>query len=99
MATNTHTEVPHKAPFPPFQKETFASQLVWLAITFVALYLLISRVAVPRIGGIIGWAGASLPLGMVIALTALELLVAFLQAYVFTILTCIYLNDTIHPGH
>ena len=41
----------------------------------------------------------SLPLGMVVALTALELLVAFLQAYVFTILTCIYLNDAIHPGH
>ena len=49
--------------------------------------------------GILGWAGATLPLGMVIALTALELLVAFLQAYVFTILTCIYLNDAIHPGH
>jgi F-type H+-transporting ATPase subunit a len=40
-----------------------------------------------------------LPLGMVIALTALELLVAFLQAYVFTILTCIYLNDALHAGH
>jgi F-type H+-transporting ATPase subunit a len=49
--------------------------------------------------GIVGMAGAVLPLGMVIALTALELLVAFLQAYVFTILTCIYLNDAIHPGH
>ena len=49
--------------------------------------------------GIAGIAGAVLPLGMVIALTALELLVAFLQAYVFTILTCIYLNDAIHPGH
>jgi F-type H+-transporting ATPase subunit a len=49
--------------------------------------------------GIAGVAGAVLPLGMVIALTALELLVAFLQAYVFTILTCIYLNDAIHPGH
>ena len=49
--------------------------------------------------GIAGWVGAVLPLGMVIALTALELLVAFLQAYVFTILTCIYLNDAIHPGH
>jgi F-type H+-transporting ATPase subunit a len=49
--------------------------------------------------GILGIAGAVLPLGMVIALTALELLVAFLQAYVFTILTCIYLNDAIHPGH
>ena len=32
-------------------------------------------------------------------LFALELLVAFLQAYVFAILTCIYLNDAIHPGH
>jgi F-type H+-transporting ATPase subunit a len=49
--------------------------------------------------GIIGWIGGVLPLGMVIALSALELLVAFLQAYVFTILTCIYLNDAIHPGH
>jgi F-type H+-transporting ATPase subunit b len=56
MATNPqtgHTEVPHKGGFPPFAKETFASQLVWLAICFVALYLLISRIAVPRIGGII----------------------------------------------
>jgi F-type H+-transporting ATPase subunit a len=49
--------------------------------------------------GIAGYLGAVLPLGMVIALTALELLVAFLQAYVFAILTCIYLNDAIHPGH
>jgi len=49
--------------------------------------------------GIVGYFGAILPLGMVIALTALELLVAFLQAYVFTILTCIYINDAIHPGH
>ena len=49
--------------------------------------------------GIVGYFGAIPPLGMVIALTALELLVAFLQAYVFTILTCIYINDAIHPGH
>jgi len=49
--------------------------------------------------GIAGIAGATLPLLMVVALTALELLVAFLQAYVFAILTCIYLNDAIHPGH
>ena len=42
---------------------------------------------------------AILPLGMVVALTGLEFLVAFLQAYVFTILTCIYLNDALHPGH
>ena len=49
--------------------------------------------------GIAGWLGALLPLALTVALTALELLVAFLQAYVFTILTCIYLNDALHPGH
>jgi F-type H+-transporting ATPase subunit a len=49
--------------------------------------------------GAVGWLGAVLPLGLTVALTALELLVAFLQAYVFAILTCIYLNDAIHPGH
>jgi len=49
--------------------------------------------------GIVGWFGAALPLILVIILTALEFLVAFLQAYVFAILTCIYLNDAIHPGH
>jgi F-type H+-transporting ATPase subunit a len=42
---------------------------------------------------------AVLPLAMVVALTALEFLIAFLQAYVFAILTCIYLNDALHPGH
>ena len=40
-----------------------------------------------------------LPFAMAVALSALELLVAFLQAYVFAILTCVYLNDAIHPGH
>jgi len=49
--------------------------------------------------GFLGWIGAVLPLGLTVALTALEFLVAFLQAYVFAILTCIYLNDAIHPGH
>jgi F-type H+-transporting ATPase subunit a len=49
--------------------------------------------------GFLGWLGAILPLALTVALTALELLVAFLQAYVFAILTCIYLNDAIHPGH
>ena len=49
--------------------------------------------------GAFGFLGALLPLIMVVALTALEFLVAFLQAYVFTILTCMYLNDALHPGH
>jgi F-type H+-transporting ATPase subunit a len=42
---------------------------------------------------------APLPLFLAVALTALEFLVAFLQAYVFAILTCVYLNDALHPGH
>jgi F-type H+-transporting ATPase subunit b len=56
MATNTAQTQSHggaKPPFPPFQKETFASQLIWLVLFFVALYLLMSRVALPRVGGII----------------------------------------------
>jgi F-type H+-transporting ATPase subunit a len=49
--------------------------------------------------GTAGIFGAVLPLAMTTALSALEILVAFLQAYVFAILTCIYLNDALHPGH
>lgn len=36
------------------------------------------------------------PMGLLVGLTALEFFVAFLQAYIFTILSCIYLNDAIH---
>ena len=49
--------------------------------------------------GVIGWIGGVAPLALTVAIYALEILVAFLQAYVFAILTCIYLNDAIHPGH
>ena len=42
-----------------------------------------------------GWA----PLAFIVAFTGLELLIAFLQAYVFAILTCLYLNDAIHLSH
>ncbi len=49
--------------------------------------------------GALGIFGSVLPLAMTTALTGLEILVAFLQAYVFAILTCIYLNDALHPGH
>jgi F-type H+-transporting ATPase subunit a len=65
----------------------------------IALKVFASFVGMLGAIGFIGWVGAVLPLGLTVALTALEILVAFLQAYVFTILTCIYLNDAIHPGH
>lgn len=48
--------------------------------------------------GAVGVAGSILPLLMTVALTGLEFLVAFLQAYVFAVLTCMYLNDAVHPG-
>jgi F-type H+-transporting ATPase subunit a len=49
--------------------------------------------------GFVGVLGAVLPLAATVALTALEFLVAALQAYVFAILTSLYLNDALHPGH
>jgi F-type H+-transporting ATPase subunit a len=50
---------------------------------------------VVALGVLGGWA----PLAFIVALTGLEIGIAFLQAYVFAILTCIYLNDAMHPGH
>jgi len=43
----------HGGGFPPFQKDTFASQLLWLAIFFVALYFIAYKLALPRVGSII----------------------------------------------
>jgi F-type H+-transporting ATPase subunit b len=43
----------HAGGFPPFQKDTFASQLLWFTLVFVALYLLMSRFALPRVGAIL----------------------------------------------
>jgi F-type H+-transporting ATPase subunit b len=55
MATNAHIEQPsgHKGAFPPFNPQTFASQLFWLVIAFVLLYVLMAKVAIPRVGAII----------------------------------------------
>ena len=47
----------------------------------------------------LGLIGGWLPLGFSVALTGLEILIAFLQAYVFAILTCIYLNDALNLHH
>src|SRR6266436_2514334 len=53
--TTAHTEADaHGRAFPPFQKDTFASQLVSLLIAFVALYLIVSRIALPRVGSLLG---------------------------------------------
>jgi F-type H+-transporting ATPase subunit b len=54
-STSTEATPPseHGGGFPPFQKDTFASQLLWLALFFVALYFLASRLALPRVGYIL----------------------------------------------
>lgn len=49
-------------------------------------------------GGVLG-IGAIFPLAAITAVYALEVLVAFIQAYVFAILTCVYLRDALHPHH
>ena len=49
--------------------------------------------------GLLGIPGAALSMTMVVGLTALEFLVAFLQAFVFAVLTCIYLNDVVNLDH
>jgi F-type H+-transporting ATPase subunit b len=52
--STAHTEADaHGRAFPPFQKDTFASQLVSLLIAFVALYLIVSRIALPRVGSLL----------------------------------------------
>src|ERR1700690_2381601 len=52
-STPAHTEVPSggHGQFPPFRRDTIASQLLWFAITFIALYLVVAKLGLPRIGG------------------------------------------------
>ena len=53
--TGAHSEADggHGGAFPPFDSSTFASQLVSLVIAFVALYLIVSRIALPRVGSML----------------------------------------------
>jgi len=51
MAAHTGASTGHSS-FPPFESENFPSQLLWLTLTFVLLYVLMSRIALPRIGSI-----------------------------------------------
>lgn len=67
----------------------------------IALKVFAGFVATAVVGGA-GWLGLlifPLSLGMTVGLTALEFLVAFLQAFVFAVLTCIYLNDVVNLDH
>jgi F-type H+-transporting ATPase subunit b len=51
--TTSETKAEGKAGFPPFEPQYFPSQLLWLAITFGAIYLFVSKVVIPRVGGAI----------------------------------------------
>ncbi|WP_421785841.1 F0F1 ATP synthase subunit A [Hyphobacterium sp.] len=91
----------------PIEVISFLSRPISLSVRLFA-NMLAGHILLKVFAGFIvmlGAAGAAwgivgvLPFFMVIGLTALEFLVAFLQAYVFAILTCIYLNDALHPAH
>jgi F-type H+-transporting ATPase subunit a len=73
----------------------FGNMLAGHIVLKVFAGFVVSLVAL-GLGGIIG---SLAPLLMAVALTALEFLVAALQAFVFAILTCVYLNDALHPSH
>ncbi len=85
---------------------SFASRPISLSVRLFA-NMLAGHITLKVLGGFVATllgAGAyaiiaPLPLAGIVVLTAFELLVAALQAYVFAILTCVYLNDAIHPGH
>lgn len=85
---------------------SFLSRPISLAVRLFA-NMLAGHIALKIFAGFVasllfagGWAVLSpLPLALTVALTALEFLVAGLQAYVFAVLTCIYLHDALHPGH
>lgn len=90
----------------PIEVISFISRPISLSVRLFA-NMLAGHIALKIFAGFIGsllaagaWGIISpLPLALTVALTALEVLVAVLQAYVFATLTSIYLNDALHPGH
>jgi F-type H+-transporting ATPase subunit a len=104
--------VPHGVPLPvlvvlvPIEIISFLSRPVSLSVRLFA-NMLAGHITLAVFGGFVmmllgagAWAVlAPVPLLAIVALYALELLVACLQAFVFSVLTCVYLNDAIHPGH
>jgi F-type H+-transporting ATPase subunit b len=53
LTTGQHVPSAEHKSFPPFDPQTFGSQLFWLVIVFAALYVLMSKLALPRIGSIL----------------------------------------------
>jgi F-type H+-transporting ATPase subunit a len=80
---------------------SFLSRPISLSVRLFA-NMLAGHTMLKVFGGFVvslGILGGWLPLSFSVALTALEILVAFLQAYVFAVLSCIYLNDALHMHH
>jgi len=104
--------VPHGVPKPvlvvlvPIEIISFLSRPISLSVRLFA-NILAGHITLAVFGGFVvlllgagAWAAlAPVPILAITALYALELLVACLQAFVFATLTCVYLNDAIHPGH
>lgn len=90
----------------PLEVISFLSRPISLSVRLFA-NMLAGHIALKIFAGFVGtllaggmWAVlAPLPLALTVALTALEVLVAVLQAYVFAVLTCIYLADAVHGAH
>ena len=91
----------------PIEVLSYVSRLISLSVRLFAnmmaghVMLEVFGAFIVMLGGagLIFWAPAAFSLAVNVALIGFEFLVAVLQAYVFAILTCIYLNDAIHPRH
>jgi F-type H+-transporting ATPase subunit a len=94
---------PHGAPLwtavilVPIELVSYLSRPISLSVRLFA-NMLVGHTLLKVMGGFVVMLGVAgvLPLALLVGITALELLVAVLQAYVFTILSCIYLSDALH---